>query len=67
VRRRGADLARSAYGKLGGIELGYSSDLDLGGFCTISAGERQGHRGARAASTTRCSSCAFVQRIGAHG
>ena len=53
----GATSASIGYGKLGGMELGYSSDLDLV-FLHDSQRRAAGDRGARSRSTTRCSSCA---------
>ncbi|MCK7473183.1 MAG: hypothetical protein MZV49_06020 [Rhodopseudomonas palustris] len=47
-----------AYGKFGGIELGYGSDLDLV-FLHDSAGELQRTTRARRSWTTACSSCAW--------
>jgi glutamate-ammonia-ligase adenylyltransferase len=44
--RRGVAICAAGYGKLGGIELGYSSDLDLV-FLHDSEGERQETDGAR--------------------
>jgi glutamate-ammonia-ligase adenylyltransferase len=56
---RPTSRARGAlgYGKLGGIELGYGSDLDLV-FLHDSAGSAQETDRASGRSTTRCSSCA---------
>jgi [glutamine synthetase] adenylyltransferase / [glutamine synthetase]-adenylyl-L-tyrosine phosphorylase len=45
--RRPVRIAAAGYGKLGGMELGYSSDLDLV-FLHDSQGERQETQGARA-------------------
>ena len=55
--RREVRICAVGYGKLGGIELGYASDLDLV-FLHDSAGEGQETDAASGRSTTRCSSCA---------
>ena len=56
AERQPVRICAVGYGKLGGIELGYASDLDLV-FLHDSAGARQ-ETEVRARSTTRCSSCA---------
>ena len=54
---RAARVGIAGYGKLGGMELGYASDLDLV-FLHDSAGERAADHGAEGRWTTRSSSCA---------
>ena len=58
---REAGLVVVAYGKFGGIELGYGSDLDSCS-CTIPSARCSAPQ-ARRWSTTACSSCASVQRL----
>ena len=57
VHRRAVNICAIGYGKLGGMELGYSSDLDLV-FLHDSTGEAAGDRRTPSPSTTSCSSCA---------
>ena len=51
-------VAVAGYGKLGGLELGYVSDLDLV-FLHDSSGEIQQTQGDASARQRRCSSCAW--------
>jgi glutamate-ammonia-ligase adenylyltransferase len=59
--RRAVRICAVGYGKLGGIELGYSSDLDLV-FLHDSAGERQETEGARCVDN-QVFFVRFVQRL----
>jgi glutamate-ammonia-ligase adenylyltransferase len=59
--RRAVRICAVGYGKLGGIELGYSSDLDLV-FLHDSAGERQDTEGARCVDN-QVFFVRFVQRM----